>query len=146
MYARRSPRRNSSADRVTAGVVTKVIYRLVSTSRERVIESPFCLGGERIAAFYLEETALKMARILRESEKCPTVYGCYRQPNGTYLIGPASARPVGKYRQTLEARKVSGTVDASTEVWKNVTTRRILDPLDAFVRRCLRSCVSRSRR
>ena len=126
--------------------MTKVIYRLVSTSRERVIESPFCLGGERIAAFYLEETALKMARILRESDACPTVYGCYRQPDGTFLIGPASARPVGKYRQTLGLRKVNEPVAAATEVWQNVSAKRLSGPLDAFVRTCLRSCVSRSRR
>lgn len=130
----------------------KVIYRLVSTSRERVVESPFCLGGERVAAFYLMEAALKMARILRESEKCPTVYGCYRQPDGTYLIGPASARAVGKYRQTLALREVTEKINASVEVWKSVTAGRVSGPLDAFARVCLRPSVgsrpsvSRSRR
>ena len=113
------------------------IYRLVSTSRKRVVESPFCLCGERIAAFYLRETALRMARMLRESEWCKTVYGCYSQPDGTFLIGPASALPVGKYRQTLVVREVKGALDPSVPVWKNVTVRRILSDVDAFVRSCL---------
>ena len=113
------------------------IYRLVSTSRKRVVESPFCLCGERIAAFYLWETALRMARMLREGEWCKTVYGCYSQPDGTFLIGPASALPVGKYRQTLALREVKGALDPSVPVWKNVTVRRILSDVDAFVRSCL---------
>ena len=75
-----------------------MIYRLVSTSPKRVVESPFCLSGERIAAFYLEETALKIARALRES-KWKTVYGCYAQPDGTFLIGLASARAAGSGRR-----------------------------------------------
>ena len=44
------------------------IYQLVSTDRKRVVESPFCRCGERIAAFYMEEAALKIARALRESK------------------------------------------------------------------------------
>ena len=113
------------------------IYKLVSTSRKRVVESPFCLYGERIAAFYLRETALRMARMLREGAWCKTVYGCYSQPNGTFLIGPASALPVGKYRQTLAVREVKGKPDPSVQVWKSVTVRRILSDVDAFVRSCL---------
>ena len=112
------------------------IYRLVSTGRKRVVESPFCLCGERVAAFYLEETALKIARALRES-KWKTVYGCYAQPDGTFLIGPASALPVGKYGQTLALREVKGALDPSVSDWKNVTVRRIVGELDAFVRSCL---------
>lgn len=88
------------------GRMDKKIYKLKSTSPKRVVESPFCLCGERIAAFYLKETALRMARMLREGEWCKTVYGCYSQPDGTFLIGPASALPVGKYRQTLALREV----------------------------------------
>ena len=78
-----------------------------------------------------------MATILKDSPKCPTVYGCYRQPDGTWLIGPASARPVGKYRQTLSLRKVSGKLPASVEVWKSVTRLRVVYFLDAFARSCL---------
>ena len=114
----------------------KECYRLVSTSPKRVIESPFCLCGERIAAFYLEEAALKIARALRES-KWKTVYGCYAQPDGSFLIGPASALPVGKYRQTLAVREVKGRIDPSVPVWKNVTAGRIASELAAFVRSCL---------
>ena len=115
----------------------KKIYKLVSTSRKRVVESPFCLCGERIAAFYLEEASLRMARMLRESAWCRTVYGCYDQPGGTFLIGPASARPVGKYRQTLAVREVKDTVEPSVPVWKSVTARRVANELDAFVKSCL---------
>ena len=113
-----------------------MIYRLVSTSRKRVVESPFCLCGERVAAFYLEEAALRMARALRES-KWKTVYGCYAQPDGSFLIGLASARPVGKYRQTLAIREVKDTVEPSVPVWKSVTARRVANELDAFVKSCL---------
>ena len=112
-------------------------YQLVSTSRKRELVSPFCFRGERLAAFYLEEAALRMATILKDSPKCPTVYGCYLQPDGTWLIGPASARPVGKYRQTLSLRKVSGKLPASVEVWKSVTRLRVVYFLDAFARSCL---------
>ena len=122
----------------------EVIYRLVSTSRKRVVESPFCLCGERIAAFYLEEAALKIARALRESE-WKTVYGCYAQPDGTFLIGLASARAGGKFRQKISLRKVSGKLNPAVETWKNVSAKRISGPLDAFVRSCLQP-VSRSRR
>ena len=115
----------------------KKIYRLVSTGRKRVMESPFCLCGERIAAFYMRETALRMARMLRESEWCKTVYGCYSQPDGTYLIGLASARAGGKYRQTISLRKVPGKLPASVEVWKSVTRGRVTFSLDAFARTCL---------
>ena len=78
-----------------------------------------------------------MAKCLRDNPECPTVYGCYRQPDGAWLIGPASARPVGKYRQTLSWRKVSGKLPASVEVWKSVTRGRVVFSLDAFVRSCL---------
>ena len=61
-------------------------YQLVSTSPKRELVCPFCFPGERLAAFYLEETALRMPTI---SLKCPTVYGCYLQPDGTWLIGRA---------------------------------------------------------
>ena len=98
-----------------------------------------------MAAFYLREAALKMARILRESDECPTVYGCYRQGDGTWLIGPSSARPVGKFRQTLSLREEKKP-DASTPVWKNVTVGRVVRDLDAFVDECLWQSVSRSRR
>ena len=114
-----------------------MIYRLVSTSPKRVVESPFCLCGERVAAFYLEEAALKMARMLRESAWCKTVYGCYDQPGGAFLIGPASARPVGKYRQTLALREISDKADPSVPVWKSVTAGRVANELDTFVRSCL---------
>ena len=112
-------------------------YQLVSTSRKRELVSPFCFRGERVAAFCLEEAAIRMAKCLRDNPKCPTVYGCYRQPDGTWLIGPASARPVGKYWQTLSLRKVSGKLPASVEVWKSVTVGRVVFSLDAFVRSCL---------
>ena len=113
------------------------IYRLVSTGRKRVVESPFYLCGEWVAAFYLEEAALRMARMLRVSAWCKTVYGCYAQPDGTFLIGPASALPVGKYRQTLAVREVKGRIDPSVPVWKNVTAGRIATELAAFVKLCL---------
>ena len=116
-----------------------MIYRLVSTSPKRVIESPFCLCGERTAAFYLEEAALRMVGMMRDVAWCKTVYGCYAQPDGTFLIGPSSARPVGKFRQTLALREVTGKPDPAVPVWKNVTVRRIVSELDAFVRACLTS-------
>ena len=111
-------------------------YQLVSTSRKRVIESPFCLCGERIAAFYLEEAALKIARALRES-KWKTVYGCYAQPDGSFLIGLASARAGGRFRQKISLRRVSGELDPSVPVWKNVSARRVIGELADFVRACL---------
>ena len=116
----------------------EVIYRLVSTSEKRVIESPFCLCGERIAAFYLEEAALKIARALRESE-WKTVYGCYAQPDGAFLIGLASARAGGKFRQRLSLKNVTDRFDPSLPVWKNASVKRISGPLDEFVHACLRS-------
>lgn len=112
-------------------------YQLVSTSQKRVLASPFCFRGERLAAFYLKEAAIRIARTLRESKACPTVYGCYSQPDGTYLIGLASARAGGKYRQTISLRKVSGQLPASVEVWKSVTRLRVMFSLDAFARDCL---------
>ena len=118
------------------------IYRLVSVNRKRTVKSPFCLLGERIAAFYFEEAALRMARILRVSDMCQTVYGCYLQPDGSYLIGPASACRHGKYCQTLRLQEVDGPLDASVEVWKSVTAKRVAEPLDEFVRDCLRRTVS----
>ena len=113
-----------------------MIYRLVSTSRKRVVESPFCLFGERIAAFYLEEAALKIARALRES-KWKTVYGCYAQPDGTFLIGLASARAGGRFRQKISLRRVSGELDPSVPVWKNVSAKRVICELAEFVQTCL---------
>ena len=112
------------------------IYRLVSTSRKRVLESPFCLCGERIAAFYLEEAALKIARALRES-KWKTVYGCYAQPDGTFLIGLASARAGGRFRQKISLRRVTGKLAPSVPVWKNVRVRRVIGELADFVQTCL---------
>ena len=114
----------------------KKIYKLVSTSRKRVVESPFCLCGERIAAFYLEETALKIARALRES-KWKTVYGCYAQPDGTFLIGLASARAGGRFRQKISLRRVTGKLAPSVPVWKNVSVRRVIGELADFVQTCL---------
>ena len=122
------------------------LYRLVSTSRARVWESPFLLRGERVASFVLEEAALRMAGKLRDVKLCPTVYGCYRQGNGTWLIGPSSARPVGKFRQVLSLRRETRTPDPSTPIWKSVTVGRVVHVLDAFVGECLRQPVSRSRR
>ena len=113
------------------------IYRLVSTSRKRVLESPFCLCGERIAAFYLEEASLRMARMLRESAWCRTVYGCYDQPGGTFLIGPASARAGGRFRQKISLRRVTGKLAPSVPVWKNVRVRRVIGELADFVQTCL---------
>lgn len=124
----------------------KRLYRLVSTSRVRVLESPFLLRGERVASFVLEETALRMAVKLRDSKACPTVYGCYQQEDGAWLIGPSSARPVGKFRQTLSLREEKNKPDSSTPVWKNVTVGRVVRDLDAFVDECLWQSVSRSRR
>ena len=123
----------------------KAIYRLVSTSLVRTLESPFLLRGERVASFVLEEAALRMAVKLRDSKACPTVYGCYQQEDGTWLIGPSSARPVGKFRQTLSLREEKKP-DASTPVWKNVTVGRVVRDLDAFVDECLWLSVSRLRR
>ena len=113
-----------------------MIYRLVSTCRKRVMESPFCLCGERIAAFYLEEAALKIARALRES-KWKTVYGCYAQPDGSFLIGLASARAGGRFRQKISLRRVSGQSAPSVPAWKNVSARRVVGELADFVRACL---------
>ena len=117
-------------------------YRLVSTSRKRELVSPFCFRGKRIAAFYLEETALKIARALRESE-WKTVYGCYDQPDGSFLIGLASARAGGKFRQKIALQRLPGPPDASVDVWKTVTAGRITGPLDAFARTCLNMRVVR---
>ena len=114
----------------------KKIFKLVSTSRKRVLESPFCLSGERIAAFYLEEAALRIARALRES-KWKTVYGCYAQPDGSFLIGLASARAGGRFRQKISLRRVSGELDSSVPVWKNVSVRRVTGELADFVQTCL---------
>ena len=80
--------------------MSKKIYKLVSMSPKRVVESPFCLCGERMATFCLAEAALRMVGMMRGVAWCKTVYGCYAQPDGTWLIGPLSARPVGKFRQT----------------------------------------------
>ena len=155
MYVRRSPRRimGAEAERIPLlhlkcwrKSMGEVIYRLVSVNRKRTVESPFCLLGERIAAFYFEEAALKMARILRVSDMCRTVYGCYLQPDGSYLIGPASACRHGKYCQTLRLQEVEGTPDASVEVWKSVTAKRVAGPLEEFARTCLRRTVSQSQR
>ena len=122
------------------------LYRLVSTSRVRTLESPFLLRGERVASCVLEEAALSLARKLRTGKACPTVYGCYRQEDGTWLIGPASARPVGKFRQVLSLKEVRRAPDPSTPVWKSVTVGRVIRDLDAFVDECLWLSVSRSRR
>ena len=111
-------------------------YRLVSTSRKRALVSPFCFRGKRIAAFYHEEAAMKIARALRESE-WKTVYGCYAQPDGSFLIGLASARAGGKFRQKIALQRIPGPPDASAEVWKTVTADRITGPLDVFARSCL---------
>ena len=105
----------------------------MSTSPKRVVESPFCLCGERVAAFYLEAAALKMARALRES-KWKTVYGCYAQPDGTFLIGLASARAGGRFRQKISLRRMSGELAPSVPVWKNVSAKRIACELADFVR------------
>ena len=113
-----------------------MIYRLVSTGRKRVVESPFCLCGERVAAFYLEEAALKIARALWES-KWKTVYGCYAQPDGSFLIGLASARAGGKFRQKISLRKVEGKLTPSVPVWKNVSAKRVIGELADFVQTCL---------
>ena len=118
------------------GDVEEDYYRLVSTSRKRELVSSFCFRGKRIAAFYLEEAALKIARALRESE-WKTVYGCYDQPDGSFLIGLASARAGGKFRQKIALQKLPGPSNASVEVWKNVTAGRIVGTLDAFARTCL---------
>ena len=112
-------------------------YRLVSTSRKRELVSPFCFRGKRIAEFYLNEASIRMARILRESEECPTVYGCYVQLDGSFLIGLASARAGGKFRQKIALQRLPGPPDASVEVWKSVTAGRISGPLAAFARTCL---------
>ena len=111
-------------------------YRLVSTSRKRELVSPFCFRGKRIAEFYQEEAALKIARALRESE-WKTVYGCYDQPDGSFLIGLASARAGGKFRQKIALQRLPGPPDASVEVWKSVTAGRISGPLDSFARTCV---------
>ena len=111
-------------------------YRLVSTSRKRELVSPFCFRGKRIAEFYQKEAALKIARTLRESE-WKTVYGCYDQPDGSFLIGLASARAGGKFRQKIALQRLPGPPDASVEVWKTVTAGRISVPLAAFARTCL---------
>ena len=120
--------------------MSRKIYKLVSTSPKRELVSPFCFRGERVAAFCLEEAAIRMAKCLRDSPKCPTVYGCYRQPNGTWLIGPSSARPVGKFRQTLALREVKGKIKPDVPVWKSVTVGRVKGPLNAFAQACLCSC------
>ena len=111
-------------------------YRLVSTSRKRELVSPFCFRGKRIAAFYHEEAAMKIARALRESE-WKTVYGCYAQPDGSFLIGLASARASGKFRQKIALERLPGPPDVSVDVWKTVTAGRISGPLAAFARSCL---------
>ena len=110
--------------------------RLVSTSRKRELASPFCLCGERVAAFYQETAALKIARALRESG-WKTVYGCYDQPDGSFLIGLASARAGGKFRQKISLRKVEGKLAPSVPVWKNVSAKRVAGELADFVRDCL---------
>ena len=119
--------------------MNKKVYKLVSTSQKRVVESPFCLLGERIAAFYFEEPALKMARALRES-KWKTVDGCYAQPDGSFLIGLASARAGGRFRQKISLRRVTGKLAPSVPVWKNVSVRRVIGELADFVQACL-TCV-----
>ena len=100
---------------------------------DAAIRTPY---GKRIAAFYLEEAALKIARALRESE-WKTVYGCYDHPDGSFLIGLASARAGGKFRQKIALQRLPGPPDASVEVWRTVTAGRISGPLDAFARSCL---------
>ena len=117
----------------------KKIYKLVSTSPKRIVESPFCLCGVRTAAFYLEEAALRMVGMMRDVAWCKTVYGCYAQPDGTFLIGPSSARPVGKFRQTLALREVKGKINPDIPIWKSVTSGRVRGPLTAFAQTCLRN-------
>ena len=46
----------------------KKIFKLVSTSPMRTVESPFCLCGERMATFCLEEAALREVKGKIESD------------------------------------------------------------------------------
>ena len=53
------------------------------------------------------------------------------------MIGLASARTGGRFRQKISLRKVTGKLAPSVPVWKNVSVKRVIGELADFVQTCL---------